>query len=120
MYGSVVYRRSRKEARTYKPVEPSSVPQDGVEPAEYPSKYMQFVQEEPEDVEARPGRPRRLSYNHQRDTRFESYRHERTSFDPSPTERSLGSPLIPEVYVQHHDEEAYEMENSKRTLVERL
>ena len=82
IYGSVIYHRSRKESRTYKPVEhPLSMPQDNIVPTEYPSQYKHFVAEEQhDDVESRPGRPRRLSYNHQRDTRFESYRQERSSF----------------------------------------
>jgi hypothetical protein len=94
------------------------MPQDNVIPTEYPSQYKKFVVEEQHDgVESRPGRPRRLSYNHQRDTRFESYRQERRSFsDPSTTERPMGSLPVPGVYVQHHDGESYEMENSRRDL----
>ncbi|KAF4632775.1 hypothetical protein G7Y89_g5340 [Cudoniella acicularis] len=115
IYGSVVYHRTRREQKFYKPVDIPHNPTD----LEYPSQYKNFVVEQPVDAPA-PGRPRRLSYNHQRDTRFESYRQERNSLsDPSPIERTVGSPVnrsstIPEVYIEHHDGEAFEMENSKR------
>jgi hypothetical protein len=123
IYGSVIYHRSRRTAR-YKPVEhPLSMPQSNIAPTEYPSQYKKFVTEEHhDDVESAPGRPRRLSYNHQRDTRFESYRQERTSFsDPGAVERAMGSPPmgsppIPEVYVQHHDGDAFEMESTRRDV----
>jgi len=116
IYGSVIYHRSRTNAK-YKPVEhPLSMPRDNIASTEYPSQYKKFVAEEPHgDVESAPGRPRRLSYNHQRDTRFESYRQERTSFsDSGAGERAMGSPPIPEVYVQHHDGDAFEMDSTRR------
>lgn len=82
---------------------------DNIIPPAYPSQYKQFIAEE--DVEASAGRPRRLSYNHQRDVRFEAYRQEQ------PAEQAISSPGIPHVHVQHHDDpHIHEMENSRSRL----
>ncbi|TVY21591.1 hypothetical protein LARI1_G000159 [Lachnellula arida] len=118
IYGSVIYHRSRK-SRIYRPIEhPSLVPEDNIASTGYPSQYKKFVAEEQhEDVESSSGRPRRLSYNHQRDTKFESYRHGGSNLlNPSDNERLIGSSLVPEVHVQHHDGDAYEMGESRRNL----
>jgi len=107
IYGSIIYHRFRKEAKSYKPVDhPLSNP---LEPTEYPSQYKAYVQEHvDEEAGSIPG------YNHQRDTRFESYRQDQTSFSDV-TERPIGIP-IPQVHVEHHDGEVYEMESSRRDL----
>ncbi|TVY36557.1 hypothetical protein LSUB1_G005831 [Lachnellula subtilissima] len=118
IYGSLIYHRSRKSP-TYKPIEhPSLVPEDSIAPAGYPAQYKQFIAEEQhEDVESSSGRPRRLSYNHQRDTKFESYRQKgSTILDTSANERPMGGPSVPEVHVQHHDGDDYEMGESRRNL----
>ncbi len=68
--------------------------------------------QETTDDEAGPMPGRKLSYNHQRDTRFESYRQDRRSFSDV-GERPIGIP-IPQVHVENHDGEAFEMEASRR------
>ncbi|TVY43701.1 hypothetical protein LOCC1_G004781 [Lachnellula occidentalis] len=119
IYGSVIYHRSRK-SQTYRPVEHRSlVPEDNIAPTGYPLQYKQFIVEvQHEDVEASFGRPKRLSYNHQRDTKFESYRQEGSSspLKSNADERPLGSPSVPEVRVQHHDGVAFEMGESRANL----
>ncbi|TVY56152.1 hypothetical protein LCER1_G002574 [Lachnellula cervina] len=118
IYGSVIYHRSRK-SRIYRPIEhPSLVQEDNIASTGYPSQYQRFVAEEQhEDVESSSGRPRRLSYNHQRDTKFESYRHEGSNLlNPSANERLVGGSPVPEVHVQHHDGDTYEMGASRRNL----
>lgn len=119
IYGAVVFHRSRKAAGAYKPVgHPYSNPAgDFGGPTAYPPQYKALVLES--DIEANriPG-ARRLSYNHQKDTRFESYRRASNSYgDASPLEKTIisGSPDVPNIHVQNHDGEAFEM-GSRRGL----
>ncbi|KAH6671753.1 putative acyl-protein thioesterase 1 [Halenospora varia] len=84
IYGSVIFHRSRKEKKFYSPVDaPHNVRNDvhnlNTNDLSYPSQYKGFITEQPAaGIEAPTERPRRLSYNHTRDTRFESYRRERS------------------------------------------
>ncbi|KAH8667400.1 hypothetical protein BGZ60DRAFT_431641 [Tricladium varicosporioides] len=127
IYGSVIFHRSRKEKKFYSPVDAPYNVRNGVHNVNandlsYPSQYKGFITEQPAaSVEAPTERPRRLSYNHTRDTRFESYRRERSMSNPNGDRPSVGSPvnrsnIIPEVYIEHHDGEAFEMEGSRRQL----
>jgi hypothetical protein len=118
IYGAVIYHRFRREKKSYVQVETPGYPQNEFGGTEYPSQYKQFVQEEPVLDSNSSGR--RLSYNHQRDTRFENYRRA-SNPDFMADGRELGglspgSPPIPQVYVEHHDGETFEMENSRKTL----
>ena len=118
IYGAVIYHRFRREKKSYVQVEAPGYPQNEFGgPTEYPSQYKKFVQEEP--VADPNGMGRKLSYNHQRDTRFEDYRRA-SNPDFSPDGRDLGgfpgSPPILQVYVEHHDGETFEMANSRKTL----
>jgi hypothetical protein len=110
IYSSIIYYRFRREQKSYKVVDERSNP---LAANEYPSQYKAFVRETV-DEEAGPMTGRRLSYNHQRDTRFESYRQDRRSFSDV-GERQIGLP-IPQVHVENHGEEGYEMETSRRAL----
>lgn len=116
------------QAAKYEPVNLKHASYDSTTepfPDTFPQAYRNFTTiEETTDLEANDhttGRPRRLSYNHTRDTRFDSYKSARRSFsDPnvvesmvvSPTEASLptrsrSSTLnlpIPQVVVHDHDE----------------
>jgi len=117
IYGSVILHRSRRDQKSYKPVDhPYSNPvNDFGAPMAYPQQYKAFV--EVQDVEAAriPG-ARKLSYNHQKDTRFESYRRASNSYGESSileTTMISGSPDIPNIHVEHHDGEIFEMESRK-------
>ena len=119
IYGVVVWRRSKITNGAYAPVA-TPLPSETL----YPSQYKHFVAEEAIAVE--PTRPsavggRRLSYNHTRDTRFESFRHERRSL--SNPDMGLGNEVIisgngsvPSVRVGDHDLEAFEMDSARRSM----
>jgi hypothetical protein len=117
IYGSVIYHRSRKDGGSYKPVDhPYQNPvADFGAPTAYPSQYKAFVQESDIESNRVPG-ARRLSYNHQKDPRFESYRRASNSYgDASILETTMisTSPDVPNIHVQHHDGEAFEMESRR-------
>jgi hypothetical protein len=117
IYGAIIYHRFRREKKSYVQVEAPGYPlhNEFGGHTEYPSQYKQFVQEEP--VVDSNGMGRRLSYNHQRDTRFEDYRRASNpdfSLEGGDMSGFPGSPPIPQVYVEHHDGEAFEMENNSR------
>ncbi|KAF7959431.1 hypothetical protein EAE96_001049 [Botrytis aclada] len=129
-HGSLIMHRNRKAAQ-YEPVNLKHNSFDSATesfPDAFPQAFKSLTNiEETTDLEANDhttGRPRRLSYNHTRDTRFDSYKQTRRSFsDPhivesmvaSPTQASistlstrsrsstLGLP-IPQVVVYDHDE----------------
>ncbi|PVH74037.1 hypothetical protein DL98DRAFT_40463 [Cadophora sp. DSE1049] len=124
IYASIIYHRFRK-GRQYKPVNNPhmhNAPQNqGTEFIQYstapipaypiPEPYKGYGQQTVGDVEQQrtDGGGRRLSYNHQRDPRFEAYR--RTSGG----DLGMGmSPPVPSVLVQHHDGHAFEMESGAR------
>lgn len=125
IYGSVIYHRFRKEKTSYKPVDhPHSNPIEVH--TSYESQFPQPRSYQPEihnDIESNSGagRTRSVSFNHERDTRYDTYR--KSSFTPELPimetfeSRSLvnGGEGIPQVYVEHHDGEAFEME-SRREL----
>jgi len=109
LYGSVIYHRFRKEAKSYKPVDhPLSNP---LASTEYASQYKAFGHV---DEEAGPTQGRGSSYDHERDTRFELSRQDRVNFSEV-RERPIGIP-IPQVHVEHHDGEVFELESSRRDL----
>ena len=127
IYGSVIYHRFRKEKTSYKPVDhPYSNPVDVH--TSYDSQYSQpIAHKAPEvhgDIESQSntvtGRARNASFNHERDTRYDTYRKSAISSEQPAMEtfesRSLVSGEgIPQVYVEHHDGDAFEME-SRREL----
>jgi hypothetical protein len=145
IYGSVIFHRTRKEAKSYKPVDhPLQNPDLNGGAMEYPSQYQGFVQVQPGgqgDLEANrvPG-ARRLSYNNKRDTRFDSYSQSYGSPSTADMESYSGAASglanselhggIPRVHVEHHDApevynapvsygsgpDVYEMESSRRAL----
>ncbi|KAF7877404.1 hypothetical protein EAF04_001081 [Stromatinia cepivora] len=98
-YGSIIIRRGRKAAK-YEPVNLKHVSYDSTtepSPDTFPPAYKPFIAtEETTDLEANDqttGRPRRLSYNHTRDTRFDSYKQTRRSFsDPTVMQSMVVSP----------------------------
>jgi len=122
IYASVIYHRFRRDEKAYKSVDLSSSAynpglnsqyQPPTYGQQYAPRYNQPYTPElqslrsGDDVEAHPGR--RLSYNHERDTRFDVYKHERASYvDSGSMERTLCSPTngnaVPSVLVEHHDE----------------
>ncbi|KAI9640439.1 hypothetical protein NHQ30_011184 [Ciborinia camelliae] len=134
-HGAMIIHGNLKAAR-YEPINPKhGIYNSSTEPFRdaFPPAYKSFTTiEATPDLEAHDettGRPRRLSYNHIRDTRFDSYKQSRRSFsDPSvvgsmmtssaeasPSTRSRSSTLnlpIPLVVVQDHDEF---VEMSRRT-----
>ncbi|KAE8444312.1 hypothetical protein EG329_000622 [Mollisiaceae sp. DMI_Dod_QoI] len=141
IYGSVILHRAR-HGDIYAPVvDPLANPNEVLR--EYPSittpyaGYSAKAYSAP-DIESQPGGQRRASYNHERDTRFEAMRNSSygnpneglgyTPYSPSdvgyrgtiPTSElagtGRGSPEVPQVFVQHHDGEAYEMDTSRREL----
>ncbi|KAG9230867.1 putative acyl-protein thioesterase 1 [Amylocarpus encephaloides] len=76
IYGTIIFFRSR--LGRYAPVNrPSTaIPMD----TSYPQQYKELIVEEGHPNPATSvDQSRRICYNHQRDTRFESYRNERTS-----------------------------------------
>lgn len=124
IYASIIYHRFRKGSQ-YKPVNNPHMhnghQNQGTEFIQYstapipaypiPEPYKGYGQQTVGDVEQQrtDGGGRRLSYNHQRDPRFEAYR--RTSGG----DLGMGmSPPVPSVLVQHHDGHAYEMEGGAR------
>jgi hypothetical protein len=123
IYGSVIYHRFRKEKKTYKPVDPLSNPVDTSYPSQYPTQFKGYATPEPHsDLESNmgsiPSNGRRASYNHERDTRFEAYRQQDrgTYSDIGMQDSVVTSPDVPQVYVQHHDVNVYEMEHTRRDL----
>ncbi|ATZ51018.1 hypothetical protein BCIN_06g04670 [Botrytis cinerea B05.10] len=129
-HGSLIMHRNR-QAGKYEPVNLKHNSFDSTTesfPDAFPQAYKSLTNiEETTDLEANDhttGRPRRLSYNHTRDTRFDSYRQTRRSFsDPYIVERMVASPTqvsistfstrsrsstlglpIPQVVVHDHDE----------------
>jgi hypothetical protein len=69
------------------------------------------------DVESNAGdmgMGRRASYNHERDNRFEAFRQDRSAYSPESQPLNQGA-NIPELHVEHHDGEVFEM-NSRREL----
>jgi hypothetical protein len=142
IYGSVIYRRTRRST-TYAPViDPLSNPSNisNLPEFEIPSTYTGYNAKAyaSTDIESQPTTripgERRASYNHQRDTRFEAFRrtsygNETSAYKPYAPESvgytgtiptgglgsGRGSPEIPQVFVQHHDGEAFEMESNSRT-----
>ncbi|KAJ8067874.1 hypothetical protein OCU04_003461 [Sclerotinia nivalis] len=98
-HGSMIMRRNRKAAE-YEPVNLKHVSYDSTtepSPDAFPQVYKAFTAtEETTDLEANnhtTGRPRRLSYNHTRDTRFDSYKQTRRSFsDPNVMQSMVVSP----------------------------
>ncbi|KUJ13875.1 uncharacterized protein LY89DRAFT_672147 [Mollisia scopiformis] len=141
IYGSVIYHRTRRDGYS-SVIDPNANPSnvDGV--PEYPAIQTPYTGYSAKayaapDIEAQPGSERRASYNHERDTRFEAFRsssYGNESYLPYAQEvhgdigyrgtvptgglsSGRGSPEIPQVYVQHHDGETFEMEsNSRRDL----
>ncbi|KAH7333370.1 hypothetical protein BKA65DRAFT_43388 [Rhexocercosporidium sp. MPI-PUGE-AT-0058] len=131
IYASIIYHRFRK-GRQYKLVNNPHITAQhngnigaqtqGTEFMQYssapipayatPEPYKGYGQQKTGDVEAQRQADggRRLSYNHQRDPRFEAYR--RTSGG----DLGMGgmSPPVPSVLVQHHDGPAFEMEGGAR------
>jgi hypothetical protein len=65
-------------------------------------------------------RERRLSYNHTRDNRFQSFQDERHSpSNPFSTDADIVNQYnlqVPHVMVGDHDLEAYEMDSTRRSL----
>ncbi|KAH6706240.1 hypothetical protein BKA61DRAFT_492515 [Leptodontidium sp. MPI-SDFR-AT-0119] len=122
IYASIIYHRFRK-GRQYKLVNNPPVPTQGTEFTQYssapipayaiPEPYKGYGQQQTGHVEAyqHGDGGRRLSYNHQRDPRFEAYR--RTSGGDLGMGGGM-SPPVPSVLVQHHDGHAYEMEGGAR------
>ncbi|TGO15612.1 hypothetical protein BTUL_0038g00420 [Botrytis tulipae] len=129
-HGSLILHCNRKAAQ-YEPVNLKHNSFDSTTesfPDAFPQAYKSLTNiEETTDLEANDhttGRPRRLSYNHTRDTRFDSYKQTRRSFsDPYIVERMIASPRqasistfstrsrsstlglpIPQVVVHDHDE----------------
>ncbi|CAD6449016.1 17ef9a2c-dd50-4640-aba5-11f20fd69162 [Sclerotinia trifoliorum] len=102
-HGSLIMRRNLKAAK-YEPVDPKHASYDSTTepfpdtfPDTFPQIYKAFTTVvEITDLEANnqtPERPRRLSYNHTRDTRFDSYKQTRRSFsDPSVMRSMAASP----------------------------
>lgn len=127
IYGSVIYHRFRKEKKLYSVVQDplSTIPLDTAYP---PVPYPQQPYNEPYesrykcvaagDLESNTGDVgalgRRASYNHERDNRFEAFRQDRSAY--SSEQQPLNpSGNIPELHVEHHNGEAYEI-NSRREL----
>lgn len=122
IYGSIIYHRSRREAKSYNPVDPlahpTEYPSQLPQSVEYPGQYKAYghsaVDEEsaPYAPSSITGSGRPLSYQ-ERDARFEPYRADQHRRSLSVGERP-GS--VPRVNVEHHDGEVYEMESSRRHL----
>jgi hypothetical protein len=116
VYGSIIYHRYRQTGGAYKQVDHARDNQAFSEATGYPSQYTPFVQDHDAESGRVPG-ARRLSYNHQKDTRFESYR--AASYgEASPLETTVisQSPHVPNIHVQHHEGESYEMKGSRASL----
>lgn len=141
IYGSIIFHRTRRDG--YASVSnPNRAPLLDALP-EYPAAPTNYAGYNAKaytatDIEAQPSRERSNSYNHQRDTRFEAFRSSSYGNESSmpysaqdvhgdigyrgtmPTggrSSGRGSPEIPQVFVQHHDGDTYEMEsNSRRDL----
>lgn len=105
IYGGIVFYRDRKGGVYNKVGHPYAVPTGNTA---YPSAYTPFVYDHDTEANRTPG-ARRASYNHQKDTRFESYR--RSYGGDSPQEKTVGA-NGPQIHVQHHSGETFEM--SKR------
>ncbi|KAB8298949.1 hypothetical protein EYC80_001099 [Monilinia laxa] len=88
-HGAIIFHRNRKASK-YEPVNPKHASYNSTSepvPEAFPHAYKSFTTiEQTTDLEANDrttGRPRRLSYNHKRDTRFDSYKQTRRSFSDS-------------------------------------
>ncbi|RAL66726.1 hypothetical protein DID88_007509 [Monilinia fructigena] len=87
-HGAIIFHHNRKVSQ-YEPVDPKHASYNSSEPfpEAFPHAYKSFTTiEQTTDLEANDrttGRPRRLSYNHKRDTRFDSYKQTRRSFSDS-------------------------------------
>lgn len=147
IYGSIIYHRTRREAKYAPVIDPHAnrAPDALPDYPAMPNTYAGYTAKaySPTDIESQvqPSGERRASYNHERDTRFEAFRsssygnesylpyspevHGDTAYRgamptggqvPPMGGRSpgMGSPEIPQVYVQHHDGESYEMEGKSR------
>lgn len=116
IYGSIIYHRFRKNGGAYKAVDLTHPVGDLGETA-YPSQYTPFVQDHDMEAGRRVPGARRLSYNHTKDTRFESYR-QASYGEPSPLETTVisNNPHVPNILVEHHGE-SYEMDNNHRTTL---
>jgi hypothetical protein len=118
----VIYHRFRREKKSYAPVNhplstsyPSQFPQAGHNANRSVDYATPFA---PSDIEASsiPGQPvyegraRSVSFNHERDTRYETYRQK--SFTPeAPAVEAFERNDVPQVYVEHHD--AYELDSRR-------
>jgi len=115
VYGSIIYHRFRKEKKSYKNVESHhlAMPLDtSYPPVPYAQTPYDSRYKGTSDIEIGAG-GRRVSYNHERDVRFESYRQEQSH---SPENEPLTSGAsIPELHVEHHDEQNFDMA-SRREL----
>ena len=127
IYGSVIYHRFRREKKSYKPVDhPFDTSYESQLPKAYTTPDIHSDLESA-NISGLPtntsmdGRSRRVSFNHERDTRYEAYR--KSSFSPEqPVMESFESRElmevrgdIPQVFVEHHDGDSYEM-GSRREL----
>ena len=123
IYSSVIYHRFRHEQKSYKPVDhPYSVPINTSYESQFPKAYA--TPETHSDLESNMGttnvggRARGVSFNHERDTRYDTYR--KSGFSPeTPALETFESRVvvagggIPQVYVENLDRETYEMEGRR-------
>ncbi|CZR58459.1 uncharacterized protein PAC_08351 [Phialocephala subalpina] len=139
IYGSVIYHRTR---HSYAPVTDPNNPTDNTLPEfnlpandPYTGYSAKAYASTNTDIESQSPFP--TDYSHPRDTRFEALR--RTSYGEAYTAyggasganegytgqvpprgagslSARGSPEIPQVFVQHHDGDVFEMESSRRGL----
>ncbi|KAG0650543.1 hypothetical protein D0Z07_3076 [Hyphodiscus hymeniophilus] len=140
IYGSIIYHRLRKEKKSYTPVNhPYSLQADTQDhhSSQIPVAYNTSATSHGplRDIESNrehPGvdvqRARSPSFNHERDTRYETYMRTRMSFQQADTATSetfkrkalvSGGEGIPSVFVEHHDGVAFEMESGKSLSHER-
>lgn len=128
IYGSVIYHRFRKEKKSYKQVDdphamkldtsyqPSSYAQQPYNDESYESRYKGAANSDLESGTRGVGATgRRLSYNHERDNRFDAYRQSRGASPPEQQPLSPANPTVPQSHVELHDAEVHEM-NSRSEL----
>ncbi|EPE25156.1 hypothetical protein GLAREA_11737 [Glarea lozoyensis ATCC 20868] len=118
IYGIFVFVRNRKAKRSYASVDKPLLAQETSYPPQYKNLTSEgsFVPVE----QPPPARERRASYNHTRDTRFETFREQRRSMS-NPSSPNLDTPThynsgVPQVVVGHHDLEAFEMDSARQHL----